>query len=329
MEEAAGPSLRHEAPGDVPGMPASSGVESVVYVESASWCASFRSILRVSAAETLHPSVANDEIFVKPEPVDHDHEMLHAESSSGLVTNKRRRGRTIEERRQALIDDPRTGEVLPHEVWCLMCSKWIKLYKDVEYIESNWLRHAEKCYLRFVASGYVHFHVTRLFVLMPFHHSDPSAPKMRLPKVTGLSYATEFDEASDVVRTIERPPMSPISPIALTSPVTSLSKKQHRARPSVIKVEDDAAGSVSAPAGGSRGAAVPRIRGTTSARIKDETTAEERRRILVEDGRCAEIEPQSVLCKACNRRVGLHAKKDYSLSNWYKHARSCGGPSTQ
>ena len=55
------------------------------------------------------------------------------------------------------MDDPRTGEVLPHEVWCKMCSKWVKLYRDVQYIESNWLRHAEKCYLRALANGCVIF----------------------------------------------------------------------------------------------------------------------------------------------------------------------------
>lgn len=95
-------------------------------------------------------------VFVKSEPVVLDHDMLHshAESSSGAL--KRRKGRTVEERRQALVEDSRTGEVLPHEVCCLMCKKWIKLYRDVEYIESNWLRHAERCYLRAIANRFVY-----------------------------------------------------------------------------------------------------------------------------------------------------------------------------
>lgn len=161
-----------------------------------------------------------------------------------------------------------------------------------------------------------------------YFYSDISVRLMKLPKVAGLSYATEFDEASDVVKTMERPPMAPSSPITMTIPITNLSKKEHRPRPSVIKVEGQLGGSASAPPR-PRTADVARPKGTTSARVKDETTAEDRRRVLVEDGRCAEIEPQSVLCMVCNRRVGLHAKKDYSLSNWYKHARSCVGAGGQ
>lgn len=120
------------------------------HIESTGRCASIYYIIAYLALK--HCRLTGEEILVKPEPVDHEPETLRVGPSSA---HKRRRGRTIEERKQALNDDPRTGEVLPHEVWCLMCKKWIKLYKDVEYIESNWIRHAEKCYLRAVASGFV------------------------------------------------------------------------------------------------------------------------------------------------------------------------------
>lgn len=62
---------------------------------------------------------------------------------------------------------------------------------------------------------------------------------------------------------------------------------------------------------------------SSTGKLKDETSAGERRAILERDGRCENIEPQRVTCKLCRRVVGLHVKKDYSLSNWYKHIASC------
>lgn len=61
---------------------------------------------------------------------------------------KKKKGRNVTERMEGLRQDPRCGEVQPHQVFCLMCNRWIKLYREVEYIDSNWLRHAERCSLR-------------------------------------------------------------------------------------------------------------------------------------------------------------------------------------
>lgn len=46
------------------------------------------------------------------------------------------------------MQDPRCDFVQPGEVFCLMCRNWIKLYKDVPYIDANWTRHAERCQIR-------------------------------------------------------------------------------------------------------------------------------------------------------------------------------------
>ena len=63
---------------------------------------------------------------------------------------KRKKGRSVEERIAALKADPRCGDVEPHQVFCLICDKWIQLYRGTEYIDSNWLRHAERhsCVIR-------------------------------------------------------------------------------------------------------------------------------------------------------------------------------------
>lgn len=153
--------MRHEASETVPGMPSPLGFGSAPHGQGAS---SSVYVLRLhsSAYLKLNPSARHlvDEVSVKCEPTDLHQDLLHTHAESSSVAIKRRRGRAIDERRQALIDDPRTGDVLPHEVWCLMCKKWIKLYKDVEYIEANWLRHAERCYLRAIANGFVSLYRT-------------------------------------------------------------------------------------------------------------------------------------------------------------------------
>lgn len=69
-------------------------------------------------------------------------------STSAEPDKKRKKGRSVEERRQGFIDDPRCGEVEPHQVFCLLCKKWIKLYKEVEYVDSNWTRHIVRCEAR-------------------------------------------------------------------------------------------------------------------------------------------------------------------------------------
>lgn len=149
---------------------------------------------------------------------------------------------------------------------------------------------------------------------------------MKVPRLIGLSYATECDEIPEHTRD-ERAQPIPISPVITRSPVIKIlhklpSQTDGRARPAIIKFEDDSRESISAPAAVYRNAAATRTK-ASSTRVKDESTAEDRRNILIQDDRCTDVEPQSVLCTMCKRRVGLHAKKDYSLSNWFKHARSC------
>ena len=58
-------------------------------------------------------------------------------------------------------------------------------------------------------------------------------------------------------------------------------------------------------------------------RIYDMASEDDRRRHLLADARCRDVEPHRVTCTICNRSIGLHARKQYSLSNWYKHVNSC------
>ena len=69
-------------------------------------------------------------------------------SISSQQPQKKRKARSWEERKKALEEDTRCDFVAPDMVFCCMCQRWIKLYKDVPYVDANWVRHAVRCEVR-------------------------------------------------------------------------------------------------------------------------------------------------------------------------------------
>lgn len=53
--------------------------------------------------------------------------------------------RTVAQRRAYLRDDPLSGELEPHRVFCRGCQKWIKLGSNTEYALANWQTHMLRC----------------------------------------------------------------------------------------------------------------------------------------------------------------------------------------
>lgn len=58
---------------------------------------------------------------------------------------KRKYHRSTGERIQCFLDDLRCGQILPSQVFCLLCEKWVQLSQTVPYVDSNWRRHADRC----------------------------------------------------------------------------------------------------------------------------------------------------------------------------------------
>ncbi|KAL5476734.1 hypothetical protein ACEPAI_2920 [Sanghuangporus weigelae] len=298
--------------------------------------------------------------LIKPEPGGSDQFLFYSPpglkveddevSGSASTSMKRRKGRTTEERKQALLSDTRAGQVLPNEVFCNMCKKWIKLYKEVEYVESNWIRHAERCSLRVAAKPSPKAHGS--VALAPNSASSSSLGK-RSPMKTDEERLRDL-QADSRIEAIE--PQQVLCRICKQwiklqlyrnydiwnwRKHVPLCEQRHsgtddgssrltrlRAQPSEsnrslrsIKAEEVEDRPPSGPSVPVPLTAPPAF--SSSAKLKDETSVEERRTILERDGRCQNIEPQRVTCKLCQRVVGLHVKKDYSLSNWYKHIASC------
>ena len=49
------------------------------------------------------------------------------------------------ERRQFLEDDPNSGEVEPHRVYCKACSEWVDLNPKLKFIMKLWIEHRKRC----------------------------------------------------------------------------------------------------------------------------------------------------------------------------------------
>ncbi|KAI9062543.1 hypothetical protein FKP32DRAFT_1573873 [Trametes sanguinea] len=66
-------------------------------------------------------------------------------SSIGESSAKMRSRKTEAERRQFLEEDPNTGDVEPHRVFCKACDSWIDLNPKLKYVMRLWLEHKKQC----------------------------------------------------------------------------------------------------------------------------------------------------------------------------------------
>jgi len=69
-----------------------------------------------------------------------------AASISPSITHSEYSARRTESERQGILErDPRAEQVLPHEVLCKKCQKWIKLAVKQRYALGNWNAHQQRC----------------------------------------------------------------------------------------------------------------------------------------------------------------------------------------
>ena len=58
---------------------------------------------------------------------------------------RRSRKKNEAERKQFLEDDPHSGEVEPHRMYCKTCSTWVDLNPKLRYIMKLWVEHRRHC----------------------------------------------------------------------------------------------------------------------------------------------------------------------------------------
>lgn len=88
-------------------------------------------------------------------------------ASDTLPKKGKRRGRTAEDRLRAFQADTRCKCIEPSQALCRFCNKWIQLNREVPYVDSNWLRHVERCEkkMRYVSILRASFHCWTSFAL--------------------------------------------------------------------------------------------------------------------------------------------------------------------
>lgn len=60
-------------------------------------------------------------------------------------SSKARARKTESERRQFLEEDPSSGDVEAHKVFCKACDSWVELNPKRRYIMRLWLEHKKQC----------------------------------------------------------------------------------------------------------------------------------------------------------------------------------------
>ncbi|KAI0773318.1 hypothetical protein BD413DRAFT_541129 [Trametes elegans] len=91
----------------------------------------------LSSASTKPRSQATQRIEVAEDGAD--------DRSSIAESSKARSRKTEAERRQFLEEDPNTGEVQAHRVFCKACDAWVDLNPKLRFIMRLWLEHKKQC----------------------------------------------------------------------------------------------------------------------------------------------------------------------------------------
>ncbi|KAH9913957.1 uncharacterized protein BXZ73DRAFT_92876 [Epithele typhae] len=96
--------------------------------------------------EQVSKPVSKAGSVVKPrssiQRLDTSEDLVDEVSVSG---DTRRQRKTEADRRQFLEEDPNSGEVEPHRMYCKACSKWVDLNPKLRYIMKRWVAHRKRC----------------------------------------------------------------------------------------------------------------------------------------------------------------------------------------
>ncbi|RPD59045.1 hypothetical protein L226DRAFT_546568 [Lentinus tigrinus ALCF2SS1-7] len=208
------------------------------------------------------------------------------------------------ERRQFMEDDPNSGEVEAHRVFCKACNEWIDLNPSRRYIMKNWVEHRRSC--------------------------KGGSERSESPSKEKAAEQMEDDEASAADGSI-------VDAAAIKR------VKKEEDRKSFIE-SDPLAGEVKPDAVFCKGcqawvklstgtryslhpwkAHVQKCSGATN-RPGSKVAAAQRKLTLVNDPQAHNFTNESVECKVCNQTVDLGRQLDYDLTKWEEHKTTCSLP---
>ncbi|TBU34093.1 hypothetical protein BD311DRAFT_747125 [Dichomitus squalens] len=226
------------------------------------------------------------------------------ESASGVFGTGRYTSRKGEaERRQFLEDDPNSGEVEPHRVYCKVCSQWVDLNPKLKYIMKLWVEHRRHC------------------------KSTSRSESPTKEKTTSTEPEVEVEEDEDESVAQEEPVHLGIKRV-----------KKEQDRKAIIEA-DPLTGEVKPESAYCKGCQswVKLSTQTTyslhhwrthankcSGSIPSSRVATAQRKLnLVNDPQVKSCTSQSVECKSCNKTIELEGKAEYDLTKWEEHKLAC------
>ncbi|KAI0349551.1 hypothetical protein OH77DRAFT_1431955 [Trametes cingulata] len=217
-------------------------------------------------------------------------------------SSKGRMRKTEAERRQFFEEDPNTGEVEPHRVFCKACDVWVELNPKRRYIMRLWLEHRKQCKSTATASP-AKGHTTQESAAAEEAAEDDGASIAATSTMdTGHKRVTKEEDRKAILEADPR--VGEVKPDTVfckdcqkwvkLSPTTRYSLYHWR-------VHNQRCSS-----------------GVPSSRV---ATAQ-RKLKLVNDSNVKGFTPRSVDCKLCGATVELEGSSDYDLTKWDEHKSS-------
>ncbi|TFK91462.1 hypothetical protein K466DRAFT_643926 [Polyporus arcularius HHB13444] len=212
--------------------------------------------------------------------------------------------KTEAERRQFMEDDPNSGEVEAHRVFCKACNDWVDLNPSRRYIMKNWLEHRRQC--------------------------KASSERSESPSKKEAAEQAEEDDAS-----------AADGSVAESATVKRMRKEEDR---KAFIESDPLSGEVKPDAVFCKGcqtwvklsthtrysshpwkAHVQKCSGAIH-RPGSKVAAAQRKLTLVNDPQAHSFSNESVECNVCKQTVDLGRQLDYDLTRWEEHKLICSLP---
>ncbi|KAI0697832.1 hypothetical protein C8T65DRAFT_661466 [Cerioporus squamosus] len=212
--------------------------------------------------------------------------------------------KTEAERRQFMEEDPNSGEVEAHRVFCKACNDWVDLNPSRRYIMKNWVEHRRQC--------------------------KGGSERSESPSKEKAAAQAEEDDAS-------------VADGSVADSATIKRMRKEEDRKAFIE-NDPLSGEVKPDAAFCKGcqtwvklstqtrysshpwrAHVQKCSAATN-RPGSKVAAAQRKLALVNDPQAHTFTNESVECNVCNQTVDLGRQLDYDLTKWEEHKLTCSLP---
>ncbi|KAF9522361.1 hypothetical protein CPB83DRAFT_899717 [Crepidotus variabilis] len=264
-------------------------------------------------------------------------------------TKRRRAKRTEEERIEYLRSDPYVGQFEPYRVLCASCDKWIRLRPNSTYCSIPWDAHRKSCLAKKINNKNVYALEERNTLFSKDSDVRKFDPERLLCNICDKWLGLPPDDHLQAVQTWlqHRASCQKNAPGPSSQPITSPSQHVHPAETHRdASYSSDSASPIpkaavplQSPPSQSPHPRLPPITTVTGgspssfhaltpstyapAHESRRRSAEQRAANLRQDPYIAEVEPNRVFCKLCQKWVQLRQDSSYCAYPWTQHRSKC------